>query len=196
MSEAGTVTRLLQRVDQGDRDAEAALYELVKDELKKIALTALEKWQMEEERNEDTLGDEVFMRLVREAQTTWEHRRKFYGYAVRKTQDILTDMIRARLAQRRGGGWSRVEQDPDQFAEPGTLSPKELGLWLDVGRALDRLAEKYPEAATVCRMKYFWRSDFGDIARKLDLDMKAVRQKWEFARAFLSRELKDYRDDF
>jgi RNA polymerase sigma factor (TIGR02999 family) len=191
MAEPGLVTELLHRVSQGDGAAEDELYSLVEPELMNIARSAL-KGQQQGGVETKVLAEEVFLQLVKRAQTTWEHRGQFYAYAVRKSSDLLVDLIRHRYAKKREGSHVRVELEPNQLPNPPQGEEAEAGVRLDVHVALGKLQERSPEAATVFRLRYYWSFQFNEIAEVLGFPLTTVRNRLDFALAFLRRELRDY----
>ena len=60
---------------------------------------------------------------------------------------------------------------------------------LDLDRALDRFAERFPRQAKVVEMRYFSGLEFDDVARALELSPRTVKRDWSFARAWLRSAL-------
>jgi RNA polymerase sigma factor (sigma-70 family) len=63
----------------------------------------------------------------------------------------------------------------------------EAALALD--EALCRLEEVDPQAASVVRLRFFAGLSIDETARTLGLSPRTVDRRWEFARAWLYREL-------
>ena len=61
---------------------------------------------------------------------------------------------------------------------------------LQVNEALDRLAEIDPRKAEVVKMRMFVGLEVQEIAAALNASEKTVQRDWTYAKAWLSRELK------
>jgi RNA polymerase sigma factor (TIGR02999 family) len=195
MPESGNVTRLLQQASGGDRNAEEELFDLIKSDLQNIAAGALKGLRPGERGDAKFLAEDVFLRLVRNADTTWEHRGKFFDYASRKSHDLLVDRIRRETAQSRPPPDSQVDRDPDQLQKPTGQLTDDLNLQLDLRAALDSLQRSSAEAATAYRLRYLWQFTFKEIAEVLGIPEQTARNRWEYAQAWVNRELKDYHVD-
>ena len=102
------------------------------------------------------------------------------GSVVRAT---AVDLVRRRLAAKRGGGWCRLELDPDLVAP----SPHPDLLWLD--QALDRLAAIDPLAMRTVEARYFAGLSIEETAEALGVGRTTVTRRWRWARAWLLAEL-------
>ena len=102
MTEPGEITVLLQKADEGDRDAADALFRLVEQDLRAIAVNRRKAVQAAD-LSTTALIDDAFCQLVGQGKTQWEpgDRGKFYGFISRKMHDLLIDDVR-RAASRRG----------------------------------------------------------------------------------------------
>ncbi len=98
---------------------------------------------------------------------------------------ILVDHARKRRAKKRGAG---EVVDPitvvleSHVAGEAADDPVDI---LDLDRALDRFAERFPRQAKVVEMRYFSGLEFEDVALALDLSPRTVKRDWSFARAWL-----------
>src|SRR5436309_13836776 len=105
MSTPGDVTLLLQKAEQGDRNAADALYRLVEKDLRAIAGKRKKRFENPLEGSTTVLVDDAFCKLVGNDVTIWQpgDRGKFFSYVANKIHDLLVDTARAQLAQKRGG---------------------------------------------------------------------------------------------
>ena len=60
---------------------------------------------------------------------------------------------------------------------------------IDLDRALERFAERYPRQTQMVEMRYFAGLEIEEIAACLDLSPATVKRDWQFARAWLVAEL-------
>ena len=91
--EAQAVTRLLQSLNAGNREAVDALVPLVYAELRKLAAHYLKSERGEHTLQPTTLVHEAFLRLV-EQETAWQNRTHFFAMAANLMRRILVDYAR------------------------------------------------------------------------------------------------------
>ena len=92
----GEVTRILRRIEEGDREAVASLLPVVYRQLHSMALL-----QMASERRDHTLQptalvNEAYLRLARKIPRHWEDRSHFYRVAATVMRSILVNHARER----------------------------------------------------------------------------------------------------
>jgi RNA polymerase sigma factor (TIGR02999 family) len=97
---------------------------------------------------------------------------------------VLLDHARRHHAEKRGGRGVRITLT-DSFR---TDQPRSVD-FVDLDRALTRLAEAAPDLARLVELKYFTDLEMGEVARMLDLSVSTAERRWRTARAFLHREL-------
>src|ERR1700757_3391715 len=95
------ITRLLQRVQTGDKDALNSLIPLVYGELKKLASAHLRKESKPDPLQSTELVHEAFLRMAGSRHPSYENRSHFYGIASRLMRQILVDTARARATAKR-----------------------------------------------------------------------------------------------
>jgi RNA polymerase sigma factor (TIGR02999 family) len=100
--EAEEVTRLLQSLNAGNREAVDALVPLVYAELRKLAAHYLKSEREEHTLQPTALVHEAFLRLV-EQETAWQNRTHFFAMAANLMRRILVDYARSHTAEKRGG---------------------------------------------------------------------------------------------
>ena len=181
---AGDITILLRAWSGGDHGALDRLAEQVYPELRRIA-----RRYMKNERQANTLQStalihEVYLRLVDVRTSDWRERAQFYAMAAQMMRRILVDAARARAAKKRGGSAVRVNIDDTAVLSP---SPDRSILALD--EALTAFSRLAPRQARVVELRYFGGLTEEEIVAALDISPRTVRRDWDFAKAWLSREL-------
>jgi RNA polymerase sigma factor (TIGR02999 family) len=172
------VTELLRAWRGGDAAADAHLLEHVYSTLKNIAIAHLRGERVGHTLQPTALVHEAYVRLLGQREVDWRDRAHFFGLASVTMRRILVDHARRRRAKRR---------DPGEGPAPLTIAAggeAEVDL-LDLDRALDRFAERFPRQAKVVEMRYFTGLEFDDVARALELSPRTVKRDWSFARAWL-----------
>jgi len=179
-SEAGPdeVTELLRAWRGGDASADDRLLEHVYSTLKNIAVAHLRGERQGHTLQPTALVHEAYLRLLGQREVDWRDRAHFFGLASVTMRRVLVDHARRRRAKRR---------DPGEGPAPLTVAVGDEGAvdLLDLDRALDRFAERFPRQAKVVEMRYFTGLEFDDVARSLDLSPRTVKRDWSFARAWL-----------
>ena len=157
---------------------------LVFDELRRIARRCLHGERANHSVQATELVNEAFLRLVDVQQIDWQNRTHFLAMSARLMRRVLVDLARARGAGKRGGEAIRVTLDD---ATIGTAAPD-----LDVIRlddALEALAALDERKSRVVELRFFGGLTADETAVALQVSSKTVLRDWEFARAWLQREL-------
>jgi RNA polymerase sigma factor (TIGR02999 family) len=180
----GEITALLHDLSGGDRSAYDRLFPLVYGELRRVA-----HWQLSRERSDHTLDsvalvNEAYLRLVG-SPVQCQNRSHFFGIAARAMRTILIDYARARLAEKRGSGAHVLPLE--QATALLTDARAEHLVALD--EALVRLEAVNREASRTVECRYFAGLSLEEAAEALELSVATVRRRWDFAKAWLRREL-------
>src|SRR5216683_6674651 len=95
------ITGLLQRWQQGDRDALDQLMPIVYDELRRLARYYLSREDKGHTLQPTALVNEAYLRLVDQRTAKWANRAQFFGVAVGMMRRILVDHARKKEAEKR-----------------------------------------------------------------------------------------------
>ena len=178
------ITNLLKAWSAGDPAALDRLSMQVYDELRRMA-----RRHMKAERRDNTLQTtalvhEVYLRMVDVTKVEWQHRAQFFAIAAQMMRRILVDAARARAADKRGQGAVRVN-----FDETAVVAPAPDRSIVALDDALAAFAEVAPRQAKVVELRYFGGLQEEEIVEVLRISPRTVRRDWNFARAWLVREL-------
>ncbi|MEO6969666.1 MAG: sigma-70 family RNA polymerase sigma factor [Chthoniobacterales bacterium] len=181
------VTKLLLDWQNGnDEDAPAKLMPLVYEELRRVARAYLQRERTNHTLQATALVHEAYLQLVDDKKVTWKDRAHFYGIAARLMRQILIQHARARNAAKRGGA-HQVKLTLEEAAEVSTDCGVEL---LALDDALEDLNKMYPRKSKVVELKFFGGMEARQISEVLQVSEKTVLRDWNFARLWLSRELR------
>lgn len=180
------VTRLLREMADGQTEAEAQLIPLVYRELHRIAHYLMRGEGDRLTLQTTALVHEAYLRLVRPA-AAWEDRGHFFRVAATVMRRILVDHARARQAEKRGGG---VVKDGGPEPLDLSASPDNAARILAVDEALTRLAAVDERQARIVELRFFIGMTIEETAELLELSPRTIKREWQFARAWLARELK------
>ncbi len=177
-----TVTVLLARASGGDAAATDELFPVVYEELRHLAAGHLANERANHTLQPTALVNEAYLRLVGPEQGTWDNRAHFFGAAAKAIRRILVEHARARGRLKRGGGAERVALES---VEVEALNVDVV----DLHEALERLAKVDESKARVVELRYFGGLSLEDTARMLGVSIPTVSRHWEFARAWLHRDM-------
>jgi RNA polymerase sigma factor (TIGR02999 family) len=157
---------------------------LVHDELRRIARRCLHGERANHSVQATELVNEAYLRLVDVQQVDWQNRTHFLAMSARLMRRVLVDFARSRGANKRGGGAVRVTFDE---AAIGGVAPDADVIRLD--DALQALAALDDRKSRVVELRFFGGLTADETAVALEVSSKTVLRDWEFARAWLQREL-------
>ena len=178
------VGSLVDSARQGDQQALATLMPVVYDEMRRLAASYLRRERPGQTLQATALVHEVYMRLLQDAQLSWQNRAHFFGIAARSMRQILIERSRARKAEKRGGERVRVTLYPGLMATPAQ------GFDLEVlDDALTRLAAFDAELARVVEIRFFGGLSIEEAAEALEVSPATVKRRWTVAKAWLARDL-------
>ena len=131
------------------------------------------------------LVHEVYLRLVDVANVEWQARAQFFAIAAQMMRRILVDSARKRGSRRRDGVPLKVNLD-----ESAILSPAADRSILALDEALTAFAQLAPRQAKVVELRYFGGLTEEEIEAALKISPRTIRRDWDFAKAWLLRELR------
>jgi len=181
------ITELLNGVRQDRSDVEGKLYPLVYDELRRLAQHVLADERPDHTLQATALVHEAYLKLVDQTRVQWQNRAHFFAIAAQAIRRILVDYARSRGRKKRGGEYERVDLREIMDLPDGAVSADIIAL----DSALSRLAERDPDKVRVVEMRFFGGLTNEEIAGMLDVSTRTVERHWQFARAWLFRELDD-----
>lgn len=130
------------------------------------------------------LVHEAYLKLEGHPLTVGE-RGPFLALAAKAMRQVLVDHVRARMADKRGGGAVQVTLTTDTpLDEAGRLDDL-----LAIDQGLQALEALDPRLATVVEWRYFAGMEFAEIAQQLDVHERTIYRDWRRARAFLQARL-------
>jgi len=168
----------------GDEAALNRLAEQVYPELRLMARRCMKNEGQGNTLQTTAVVHEVYLRLVGGANVEWRARAQFFAMAAQMMRRILVDAARARGSSKRGGTRPKVSLD-----ETAVLSPASDRCILDVDEALTVFSQLAPRQAKVVELRYFGGLTEEEIVAALKISPRTVRRDWDFAKAWLLREL-------
>ena len=184
------VTTWLAQLSAGDGSGQdkaavgTQLFELLYDELRRIARTHLRKENAGHTLSATGLAHEAWFRMAEQTRTQWKNRNHFLAVASTMMRRILVNHELARRTQKRDvemvsvttGGLENISgaADADVVAVHEALLAFE---------AIDA------RAAKVVELRFFGGLENEEIAQVMGLSLATVKRDWVLARAWLQRSL-------
>jgi RNA polymerase sigma factor (TIGR02999 family) len=168
----------------GDEAALARLTEHIYPELRLMARRYMRNEAQGHTLQATALVHEVYMRLVDVTNVEWQARAQFFAVAAQMMRRILVDAARTRGSRRRDGIPIRVNLD-----ESAILSPAAERSILALDDALTAFSRTAPRQAKVVELRYFGGLTEEEIEAALKISQRTIRRDWDFAKAWLMREL-------
>jgi len=181
----GDATFLLSAIQTGNSKAAEDLLKLVYDELRRLAAFKMSQQPPGHTLQPTALVHEAWLKLVGTEKTpNFQNRAHFFAAAAAAMRHILIDRSRRKLTQRHGGGFERIGLEEFELVSP---VPDEQ--FLDMNDALDRFSQQYPVQAEVVKLRYFVGITNEQVAELLGISVSTVKNYWNFARAWLFKEI-------
>lgn len=179
MGNSRDITGLLNKVNEGDRQAFDQLVSEVYGELHRMAASFMRSQRQGHTLQPTALVNEAWLGLAASG-TQWDGKAHFFGAAARAMRQVLVAHARQKAAKKRSGDVLRVTfRDLQvQAAEP------DLDLLL-LDEALDALAKADERLSDVMQLRYFAGCDLGEIAVLTGRSLATVKRDWAYARAWL-----------
>jgi RNA polymerase sigma-70 factor, ECF subfamily len=176
------ITALLVRWGEGDDHALDRLVPLIYNRLRRMAVYRLQNERQGHTLQPSDLVHEAFLKLRGSAKVQWQNRLHFYAVAARAMRQVLVDY--ARKYKR------RIKTVPLDEVAGVVFAPERSVELLALDDALSRLAADEPRKALVAELRFFGGLDNKEIAELLDISANTVIRDWDYAKAWLTREIR------
>ena len=181
-----SVTRILERIERGERGAVDELLPIVYSELRRLARSKCAGERPGQTLQPTALVHEAYLRLVGQPSSGWEGRGHFLACAAEAMRRILVESARRKHRLVHGGEWQRVELES---AEAGAEEPSTRLLALD--EALDRFQLQDPIKAELVKLRHFAGLTLEQAADALGISRSTADRYWAYARAWLHAQITD-----
>lgn len=187
-------TRALCAAAPGDAAQNARLFELVYAELRRLAARCLADEREGHTLQPTALVHEAYLELVGQGDLPVNDRHRFLAIAATAMRRTLIDHARGKARAKRGGGWKRVELEPEVSptgSDPLASEPLDLE---QLERALEALHGHSEDLARLVELRFFAGLPMSSVAEVLGMSERSAGREWSFARAWLQRWLKEHGD--
>jgi RNA polymerase sigma factor (TIGR02999 family) len=157
---------------------------LVYEELRRLAHQYMRGERSDHTLQTTALVHEAYLRLAH-CLERWNGRQHFFAVAARVMRHVLIDYARTVNRERRGGGAVKV-----RLEEANLISDDRAVDIIALNEAMVRLEAQDERKCRVVELRIFLGFKNAEIAQLLDISANQVIRDWNFARAWLVRELK------
>lgn len=164
------------------RESDEATRELY-ESLRALAQSHLARWRSAPLDPTD-LVHECFLRIAQSDSFRYLGKLEFLALASRVLQRVLIDHARRERRNKRGDGWRQITLTGLSLSE----AREEVDL-LALAEALERLRERDAGLARLVELRFLAGLTMKEIAALLGVTVRMLQRDWEFARAWLQREL-------
>ncbi len=182
--ESSELTQLLNAWCKGDQDALEQLAPVVESELRRLARGYLNREAAGNTLQPTALINEAYLRLIEWDTATWADRTHFFAVAAKIMRRVLVNQAISRQRQKRGGGQILVS-----LTEAGGKVDRGSDV-IALDEALKSLARLDDRKSQVVELRFFAGLNADETAEVLGISSRTVQREWDFARAWLYRELR------
>lgn len=184
MEPVGDMIAKILSSDRSDSETSEQLFPLIYEELRRLARRQLAQERAGLTLQPTALVHEAYLRLMEKPDLRWESRRRFFAAAARSMRQILVNRAIQKRTERHGGKLSRKPFHEEMCIEEP--APDEL---LAIDEALKKLEQIDPRKAEIVMLRYFAGLSIEETSESLSLSPATVKRDWQFARAWLLREI-------
>jgi RNA polymerase sigma factor (TIGR02999 family) len=176
---------IMRAAETGDASARDQLFARLYAELHRLARRELRQ-RSAMTLSPTTLLHETFENISKRESLSFSDRAQFMSYAARAMRGLVTDYLRSRQAQKRGGKFeitSLPTELPHSFEATDALNTEKLS------DALESLEKFDARLAECVDLKFFCGLSFSEIAELREVSVRTVQREWDKARLLLHRLL-------
>jgi RNA polymerase sigma factor (TIGR02999 family) len=187
MQSARSLTGQLRLYSSGDREAGESVVREILPRLREIAASRLSRRGGGNAMTPTDLIGETWLSRLHYGRWKIESREHFFSLAGLAMEQVLTDMARRRMAQRRGSGAAHLSiDDLSPCRQPASADAEQV---LAISLLMEQLAKADPLTADIVRAHYYVGYGLDEIARESGLSLRQVRHRWEKGKLWLASRL-------
>jgi RNA polymerase sigma factor (TIGR02999 family) len=179
------ITLLLNELQNGNKESINKILPLVYNELRRLASKYLKKEYSNRTIQTTELVHEAYLKLIGSNEVSWQNRTHFFGIAANAMRQILVDYARKRKAGKRGEGKDNISLD-----DAPTISVQTDEQILALDNALKKLETVDERSCKIVELRYFSGLTIEETAEFLEISPATTKRDWNFAKAWLYREIK------
>jgi RNA polymerase sigma factor (TIGR02999 family) len=179
------VTAWLREIDQGRSGASHVLFQVLYDDLHRIARSHMARETPAHTLNATALTHEAWFRMNEQTRTQWANRSHFLSVASTMMRRILVNHAMAKRAEKRD-----AQLVPLSITGAADIAGEQPADVLAVHEAMLAFEAIDARAAKVVELRFFGGLENEEIAQALGISLATVKRDWSVARAWLRREMR------
>lgn len=191
------ITFALQAASEGKPLATDRLFELVYDDLRRLASSRLKNEPDGLTLQATALVHEAYLRLLppksmdeASPSSLWENRRHFFAAAAEAMRRILIDNARRKSRSKHGGDFQRLAVEfAEEAVQDQARSSSEGERLLAMNDALAAFEAIDPKKAELVKLRYFAGLEESEAADLLGISRATAARHWAYAKAWLKEHL-------
>jgi RNA polymerase sigma factor (TIGR02999 family) len=177
---------LFERAAGGDTEAMSSLYAELYPEIKRVARSRLAQVGGVTGLNATALVHEGFMRMAEREGLQGNTRVQFFAYVGKVLRSIVIDFVRARDAEKRGGGATLLTMSHAESSADALMSAVDV---IALDRALERLKAVDVGMYHTAELHFFCGMTIVETAEAREISTRTVNREITKARALLAEWL-------
>jgi RNA polymerase sigma factor (TIGR02999 family) len=182
------LTQMLQNISNGDHKEVDELFSAVNQELRRIAGARMRSERPNHTIQPTALVHEAYIRLVNQADVSWQNRAHFLAVAAKVMRQFLIDYAREQGAVKRGGGQKKLALD--EALTQGEERDIDLVI---LGDALTKFEKIDPKRSRLVELRFFGGLTNYEIAEVIGVSDRTVKRDLRTALAWLRHEIGESR---
>ena len=183
----GKVTELLGAISDGSEDAKNRLFEVVYEELRRVATGLMHRERQDHTLQPTALVHEAYLKLFAKTELKAANRAHFFAAAANAMRQVLVDHARIHNAEIHGG---KLRRTPFDVVLNWLERTQQLDM-LDFDEALKTLEARSTRQHKVVMLRFFGGLTCEETASNLKVSVSTVEKDWQVARAWLYGQLKE-----
>ena len=169
-----------------NEEESSALFQLVYDELRRVAGRHIAKERPDHTLEATALVHEVWLRVADRLGEGKETEEEVLSYASRVMRSLLIDHARKKNSAKRGGAQARITLRESLDSSRN----REVDV-LELNDAVERLAEIDPELERIAELHLFGGLTLEECSKVLGMALRTLERRWKVAGTWLKKELAD-----
>ncbi len=178
------ITRLLEDLSNGNKEALNELLPIVYKQVKKIAAKYLSNEYSNRTIQTTELVHEAYLKLFGQKNLSLENRKEFFSVIANVMRQILVDNARKRNAVKRGNDKTKVSLE-----KAAVLSSEYDTEILVLNDALLKLEVFDKRLSMIVELRYFVGMTIAETANILSVSPNTIKRDWTLAKAWLYKEI-------
>ena len=182
-----SITVLLQRLNEGEKDLLDDIYSQLYNDIKAIALNQINQLKTGETITPTVMANECYIKLAKQNNIDVHNRRHFLNYLAKSMRMLLIDILREKSSDKRNHITTTKSLNLIQGQENVNFDI------LEIDQLLEKIEKINPEYAEILQFKLIFSLTFKEISEVLEKSERHVMRLWAHATTLIMALSKDRR---